>query len=73
MIDDATSRLFARFMRSDSTEDNMAVLEAYVLRFGRPLELYTDTASIFLTAPKKNHATREEISATDADQALCWN
>jgi hypothetical protein len=51
----------------------MAVLEAYVLRFGRPLELYTDKASIFLTAPKKNHATREEISATDADQALCWN
>ena len=28
MIDDASSRLFARFVRSDSTEANMGVLEA---------------------------------------------
>jgi transposase len=60
MIDDATSRLFARFVRSDSTVDNMAVLEAYLLRFGRPLQFYTDKASIFVTTPKKNHAVREE-------------
>lgn len=60
MIDDATSRLFARFVRSDSTADNMAVLEAYLLRFGRPLEFYTDKASHFVTTPKKNHPVREE-------------
>jgi len=60
MIDDATSRLFARFVRSDSTAENMAVLEAYLLKFGRPLEFYTDKASHFHTTPKKNHPVREE-------------
>lgn len=60
MIDDATSQLFARFVRSDSTAENMAVLEAYLLRFGRPLQFYTDKASIFVTTPKKNHPVREE-------------
>jgi transposase len=60
MIDDATSRLFARFVRSDSTAENMAVLEAYLLRFGRPLEFYTDKASHFVTTPKKNHPVRDE-------------
>jgi transposase len=71
MIDDATSRLFARFVRSDSTEENMAVLEAYVLRLGRPLEFYTDKASIFLTTPKKNHPAREEpLPPTQIGRAL---
>jgi transposase len=60
MIDDATSRLFARFVRSDSTAENMAVLESYLLRFGRPLQFYTDKASHFVTTPKKNHPVREE-------------
>jgi transposase len=60
MIDDATSRLFARFVRSDSTAENMAVLEAYLLRLGRPLEFYTDKASHFVTTPKKNHPVRDE-------------
>jgi hypothetical protein len=32
MIDDATSRLFARLVRSDSTAENMGVLESYLLR-----------------------------------------
>ena len=60
MIDDATSRLFARFVRSDSTAENMAVLEAYLQRWGRPLEFYTDKASHFVTTPKKNHPVRDE-------------
>ena len=60
MIDDATSRLFARFVRSDSTAENMAVLEQYLLRFGRPLQFYTDKASHFVTTPKKNHPVRDQ-------------
>jgi transposase len=71
MIDDATSRLFARFVRSDSTAENMAVLEAYVLRFGRPLEFYTDKASHFVTTPKKNHPVRDEpLPPTQLGRAL---
>ena len=53
MIDDATSRLFARFARHDSTEQNMRVLKSYVEKFGRPLASYTDKASIFKTTEKR--------------------
>ena len=71
MIDDATSRLFARFVRGDSTAENMAVLEAYLLRFGRPLEFYTDKASLFVTTAKKNHPVREEpLPPTQIGRAL---
>ena len=47
LIDDATSRLFARFVPADSTEQHMAVLWAYVERHGRPQSVYTDKASLF--------------------------
>jgi transposase len=53
MIDDATSRLFARFVRHDSTEENMKLLWRYVEKFGRPLSFYTDKASLFQTAEKR--------------------
>ena len=42
MIDDATSRYLARFVMSDSTEENMAVLKYYLNERGRPLAFYTD-------------------------------
>ena len=53
MIDDATSRLFARFVRHDTTEQNMRLLWSYLEKFGRPLAFYTDKASIFRTAEKR--------------------
>jgi transposase len=52
MIDDATSRLYARFVRSDSTAENMRVLWGYLERYGRPLAFYTDKAALFQTAQK---------------------
>jgi hypothetical protein len=53
MIDDATSRLWARFVRSDSTEENMKLLWDYLARFGRPVAFYTDNASLFHTTEKR--------------------
>jgi hypothetical protein len=53
MIDDATSRLFARFVRHDSTEENMRLLWSYLESCGRPLSFYTDKASLFQTAEKR--------------------
>src|ERR1035438_2639735 len=53
MIDDATSRLFARFVRHDSTEENMKLLWSYLEKFGRPVSFYTDKASLFQTAEKR--------------------
>jgi hypothetical protein len=53
MIDDATSRLWARFVRRDSTEENMKLVWSYLEKFGRPLTFYTDKASLFRTAEKR--------------------
>jgi len=53
MIDDATSRLFAHFVRHDSTEENMKLLRSYLETFGRPIGFYTDKASLFQTAEKR--------------------
>jgi hypothetical protein len=52
MIDDATSRLYARFVRSDSTAENMRVLWGYLEQYGRPLAFYTDKAALFQTAQR---------------------
>jgi Integrase core domain len=65
MIDDATSRLFARFVRHDSTEENMRVLWSYVEKFGRPVRFYTDKASLFRTAEKR----RRDDPGVDKDPA----
>lgn len=53
MIDDATSRLLARFVRHDSTEENLRLLWSYLEKFGRPVSFYTDKASHFHTAEKR--------------------
>ena len=53
MIDDATSRLHAKFVRHDSTAENMRVLWEYLEKFGRPVAFYTDKASLFQTAAKR--------------------
>ena len=60
MIDDATSRLFARFVRHDSREENMRVLWAYLERFGRPLAFYTDKAGMFQVAVKTKRQEQRE-------------
>ena len=60
MIDDATSRLFARFVRHDSSEENMRLLWAYLERFGRPLAFYTDKAGMFQVAVKTKRQEQRE-------------
>ena len=52
MIDDASSRIHARFLLHDSTEENMRLVWSYVERHGRPVSYYTDKAALFQTAPK---------------------
>ena len=65
MIDDATSRLYARFVRSDSTEENMRTLWSYVELYGRPLAFYTDKASLF----RNNEKRRRDQPGVDQDPA----
>src|SRR3954454_16179627 len=63
MIDDATSRLLARFVTHDSTEENLHLLQSYLDKHGRPLSFYTDKASLFTNLPKSR---RGEIAGKDA-------
>jgi biotin operon repressor len=60
MIDDATSRLFARFVPHDSSEENMRLLWSYLERFGRPLAFYTDKAGMFQSAVKTKRQEQRE-------------
>jgi hypothetical protein len=59
MIDDASSRLHARFALHDSTAENMRLMWSYVDRYGRPVRFYTDKASLFQTAPKIARDSKE--------------
>jgi transposase len=65
MIDDATSRLYARFVLSDSTEENMRTLWGYLELYGRPLAFYTDKASLF----RNNERRRRDEPGVDQDPA----
>jgi transposase len=48
IIDDASSRVFARFFPSDTTPANMTMLRDYMNRWGRPRSIYADKASHFM-------------------------
>jgi transposase len=60
MIDDATSKTLSHFVRHDSTEENMGMLERYVKKYGRPVGCYTDRAGIFQTAVKTKRGEQRE-------------
>ena len=60
LIDDAGSRLLGRFVRHDSTEENLRVLRSYLERWGRPRAFYTDQAGLFQV---NRPASREEQRA----------
>lgn len=47
MIDDATSRVLARFYREGTVETHMDLFGRWLRQFGRPLAAYTDRHSIF--------------------------
>jgi hypothetical protein len=77
MIDDASSRIHARFVLHDSTEENMRLVWSYVERHGRPISYYTDKAALFRTAPKvARYATelprdeRDPLPPTQIGRAL---
>lgn len=67
MIDDATSRLFARFVPRDTSRANREVLRDYVLRYGRPRALYVDQAGHFRSRIRRNPAgvPKEEREAEE--------
>jgi hypothetical protein len=63
LLDDATSRLLARFVEHDATEENRRLLQSYLEQNGRPLSFYTDKASLLANRPKSK---RGELTEKDA-------
>jgi transposase len=61
MIDDASSRAYARFVSHDSTEENLRVLWGYLERWGRPVAFYTDKSSLFTVNPPALEAADEAV------------
>jgi Homeodomain-like domain len=71
MIDDATSRVFARFVRQDTAAENLRVLWSYLEAYGRPLSFYTDKAGMFEVTPKHAEGKdRQEMAPTQITRAL---
>lgn len=72
MIDDATSRVLARFVRHDSTEENMRLLWSYLERWGQPVAYYTDKASLFQTnrPQRPEEELQDELPKTQIGRAL---
>ena len=62
MIDDATSRLLARFVRHDSVEENMKLLWTYLTKYGRPVAFYMDRASMFRTTARRTCRRRRSCA-----------
>ena len=51
-VDDASSRIFLRFVPSENSADVLATLHAYCERYGIPKALYCDHGSVFYAAGK---------------------
>jgi len=68
MIDDATSRLWGRFVERDTTEENLRTLGGWIERWGRPLSLYTDRNSLFVTTRPVQQAEQLQGQVTARTQ-----
>jgi hypothetical protein len=67
-IDDATSNLMQlKFCKTETTQDYLQLLRAYLEQYGRPLAFYSDKHSIFRVNNKKRH---EGIFLTKFQNAL---
>jgi hypothetical protein len=61
----------ARFVGSDSSEENMKLLWTWLERHGRPLAVYTDKDSMFHNAPKRvDGADLKQMQPTQIGRAL---
>jgi DNA-binding Lrp family transcriptional regulator len=68
MMDDATSRLWGRFVEHDTTEENLRTLGGWLERHGRPLSLYTDRNSLFVTTRPVQQAEQLQGQVTTRTQ-----
>ncbi len=79
LIDDATSRIWARFTEHDTTEENLRTFGGWLRRYGLPLAHYTDKNSIFRTThaaaiPEqlRGEAARSQFGRALSELGIAW-
>ena len=72
VIDDATSTLFACFVRADSTVEHMRVLGMYLELYGRPQAVYTDKAGLFQPTLAPGWKTEEPGPKTETQMGRAF-
>ncbi len=64
-VDDATGRVFMQFAPAESTEAVMRLLRDYIQLYGRPLAIYADRHSIYLTSQQAT--VEEQLQGREAE------
>ena len=72
MIDDATSKVVARFHPAETTEAYMDVLGRWVRKHGRPVALYTDWDSVFVDNSPGRKAAPTQFSRALSELDIGW-
>ena len=70
MIDDATSRITARFYGAETSEGYMELLGIYIRRYGRPVALYTDRTGIY--RPQGGGQAPTQMGRVLAELGIRW-
>ena len=71
-IDDATSRVMARFHPAETTEAYWDVLGRWLRKYGRPVALYTDYDSIFVNNTPGCREAQTQFSRALSDLDVQW-
>jgi hypothetical protein len=71
-IDDATSRVVARFHPAETTEAYWDVFGRWLRQHGRPVELYTDYDSVFVDNTPGRKAAPTQFSRSLSDLDIGW-
>ena len=72
MIDDATSKVRARFYPAETTEGYMGLLGRYLRRHGRMVAMYTDRDSVFWGQVKGKKPARTQFTRALGELDIEW-
>jgi len=72
MIDDATSKVVARFYPAETTEGYMDLLERHLRKHGRMVALYTDRHSIFWGQAKGKQPAKTQVTRALKELGIEW-
>lgn len=72
MIDDATSKVVARFYPAETTEGYMDLLGRYVRKRGRMVAMYTDYDSVFWSTDQEGRPVLTQFGRALEELGIAW-